>query len=104
MVYPKAIAQSAAAIPFDRAQVGEGGALAQDEHRVLCAWQELNRLFERTEGQRRSLVQDFHGRGRGLAGATRHQDDEQHDRNLWDVRLPHYTDTWDRADHVVRTI
>src|SRR5882762_8051606 len=92
-VYPQAVAQGAAAIPFDRSQVGEGGALAQNGHRVLRARQEFNRLFERTESHRASLVQHFHGLGGGLTGAAGRQADEQHDRNPWDAHLSHYTGT-----------
>src|SRR3984957_9202342 len=90
-VDPQAVAQGAAAIPFDRSQVGEAGALAQNLHRVLRARQEFNRLLERTEGHCAPLVQYFHGLGGGLAGAAGHQAGEQHDRNQWDAHLSHYT-------------
>src|SRR5882757_714459 len=92
-VYPQAVAQGAAAIPFDRSQVGEGGALAQNLHCVLRARQQFNRLFERTEGHRASLVQDFHGLGGGLTGAAGYQADEQHDRNPWGAHRSHYSGT-----------
>jgi hypothetical protein len=68
-VYPQAIAQHTAAIPFDRAQVGEARAPAQDEHHVLRAWHEFNRFFECADGYRAALVQHFDGFGGRLAGA-----------------------------------
>src|SRR5258705_10087502 len=90
-VDPQAIAELAAAIPLDRPQVGEGGAFAQNEHRVLRAWQEFNRLFERAEGYRGSLVQDFDGLDGRSAGAAGHQSDEQNDRNSRNEHGSDYT-------------
>src|ERR1700675_3073477 len=75
-VYPQAVAQGAAAIPFDRAQVGETGALAQDEHGVLRPWHEFNRFFERPESDRGPLVQDLDGLGGRQAGTAGLQSNE----------------------------
>src|ERR1700675_4231161 len=69
-VHPQSIAQGAAAVPFDRAQIGEAHVLAGDEYRVLRARHEFDRLFERTHGHAGAVVQDLHRLEFGLAGAA----------------------------------
>src|SRR5271165_316432 len=92
-VHPQSIAQGTAAIPLDRAEVGEAQARVRNAGRILRARQKFDRCLERPQGHAGLRVERFDRFVGGAMGAAQLKSKEQNDRQQGDPHSLKYTGT-----------